>query len=451
MDQPLTRRERIARERAAEQAKAAAAAENADETFAVHPDDREPSAQPSEPAAPEAQSEAPAQSSADSPYDSSVEETAEFRLDQDEQAYESYRGQDHTPDTRDAGQPTPYAEPTPPAQRPFVRPAERDVRSGYGSGPQHYGSGPQHYGSGPQHAAAGAAGASYAAQQSSAPYGGGQPYSQHSPQHYGETEYQQAPPATTAESRAVRRKPEKEPLGFVRGTIRGFGELCITAGLVLILFVVWQLWWTDIEANKDNQNLAGSLTDKWRDNPYDKLPEDPDTPVPAAIPEENQAFGIMYIPRFGDNYYRTIAEGVSLEPVLNRMGMGHYPSTARPGDVGNFAMAGHRVTYGKPLNLIAEMQPGDRIYIQTKEGIYTYTFRNYDITLPDATEVLAPVPSAPEYKGKDRIMTLTACNPMFSARERYIAYATLTGWTPAGGDVPKELADSAAFKKAGGQ
>ncbi|MCK1803497.1 class E sortase [Brevibacterium sp. R8603A2] len=251
-------------------------------------------------------------------------------------------------------------------------------------------------------------------------------------------------------SRSARGSGEREPLGVVRGTVRTFGELCITAGLVLILFVVWQLWWTDIAANEDNANLADQLTSEWADNPRNELPPDPETPFVAEPVDMNSAFGIVYIPRFGEDYYRTMAEGVAMEPVLNRMGLGRYPNAAMPGEVGNFALAGHRVTYGKPLNLIAEMRPGDEIIVQTADGFYTYTFRNFDIVLPDATEVLAPVPDMPEFKGKDRIMTLTACNPMFSARERYIAYAELTDWQPAAEGVPESLADSPAFEKATG-
>lgn len=251
-------------------------------------------------------------------------------------------------------------------------------------------------------------------------------------------------------SRSARDSREREPLGVVRGTVRTFGELCITAGLVLILFVVWQLWWTDIAANEDNANLADQLTSEWADNPRNELPPDPETPFVAEPVDMNSAFGIVYIPRFGEDYYRTMAEGVAMEPVLNRMGLGRYPNAAMPGEVGNFALAGHRVTYGKPLNLIAEMRPGDEIIVQTADGFYTYTFRNFDIVLPDATEVLAPVPDMPEFKGKDRIMTLTACNPMFSARERYIAYAELTDWQPAAEGVPESLADSPAFEKATG-
>ncbi|MDN6747023.1 MAG: class E sortase, partial [Brevibacterium sp.] len=246
-------------------------------------------------------------------------------------------------------------------------------------------------------------------------------------------------------SRQRKQKPEREPLGPVRGTIRTFGELCITAGMILILFVVWQLWWTDIEANRDNEVLADQLTEDWSNQDPNELPEDPEEPVVADPVEKNHAFGIFYIPRFGDDYYRTAAEGVDLEPVLNRMGLGRYPNSAMPGEVGNFAVAGHRVTYGKPFNQIAKLRPGDEIIVQTKDGFYTYTFRNFDIILPDAVEVLAPVPDEPKFKGKDRILTMTACNPMFSARERYIAYAELTEWTPAADGAPESIKDSKAY------
>ncbi|WP_228282601.1 class E sortase [Brevibacterium atlanticum] len=260
----------------------------------------------------------------------------------------------------------------------------------------------------------------------------------------------QGPPPSRREQAATRRSRqpvEREPLGPVRGTVRTFGELCITAGLVLILFVVWQLWWTDIEANRDNENLADQLTEDWANQDPNKLPDDPDEPVVADPVDKNQAFGIFYIPRFGDDYYRTVAEGVDLEPVLNRMGVGRYPNSAMPGEVGNFSVAGHRVTYGKPFNKIANLRPGDEIIVQTKDGFYTYTFRNFDIILPDAVEVLSPVPAEPDYKGKDRILTMTACNPMFSARERYVAYAELTDWTPASDGAPDNIKDSKAYDK----
>ncbi len=292
--------------------------------------------------------------------------------------------------------------------------------------------------------AGGATGNGYAA----APQQGG--HAAHG--HLGEDQHQpQAAPQPQGRPqtrRQRRRQPvEKEPLGPIRGTVRTFGELCITAGLVLILFVVWQLWWTDIQANRDNEVLADELTQDWANQDPNELPDDPDEPVVSDPVGKNEAFGIFYIPRFGDDYYRTVAEGVDLEPVLNRMGVGRYPNSAMPGEVGNFSIAGHRVTYGKPLNQIANLRPGDEIIVQTKDGFYTYTFRNFDIILPDAVEVLSPVPDAPDFKGKDRILTMTACNPMFSARERYVAYAELTDWTPASDGAPDNIKDSKAYDK----
>lgn len=257
----------------------------------------------------------------------------------------------------------------------------------------------------------------------------------------------EAPEAGRRRRSGRKQTARREPLGPVRGTIRTFGELCITAGLILILFVVWQLWWTDIEANRDNEVLADELTQDWANQDPNELPDDPDEPIVADPVEKDHAFGIFYIPRFGDDYYRTVAEGVDLEPVLNRMGVGRYPNSAMPGEVGNFSVAGHRVTYGKPFNQIAKLQPGDEIIVQTKDGFYTYTFRNFDIILPDAVEVLSPVPSEPDFKGKDRILTMTACNPMFSARERYVAYAELTDWTPAQDGPPGNIKDSKAYDK----
>jgi sortase A len=372
--------------------------------------------------------------------------------------------------------PSASAPTSPPSPRPVIRPAERRATFRDISGPstqpvQTVGSppaaqhtprtfGPEAAGSQPgghPSAAARPAGsqsypsdpraaiAAAFAQPMDGPPAGSQPTAAH-----GTYDPAAAPPQQPEREQTARRRPEREPLGPVRATVRGFGELCITAGLILILFVVWQLWWTDIEANEDNAHLADQLTSEWAENPRNELPPDPETPVVAEPVDMNTAFGIMYIPRFGEDYYRTIAEGVSMEPVLNRMGLGRYPNAAMPGEVGNFALAGHRVTYGKPLNLIAELRPGDEIIVQTADGYYTYTFRNFDIVLPDATEVIAPVPSMPEFKGKDRILTLTACNPMFSARERYVAYAELTDWQPAAEGAPDSISASPAFAEATG-
>ena len=442
MDQPMTRRERRERERAAEAAARAQAggSEGAGPRSGAPQQGQAPQHSQSDwhaPAQPSQPGQSPALSQG-SPWGAQPAQASQ--PSQAAQQQSAWNSQPQQPQSA--------------ASRPVIRPASR-TQSRVGSGPSHQ---PSHT----QQTGAQSAGAY--------PASGRQTFL--SPPADAPTRTQpgagatQAMPVTTATAAAGtatagrggggakrtnrKRQTEYEPLGPVRGTIRAFGELCITAGLILILFVVWQLWWTDIAANKDNEVLADQLITEWRDNPANELPDDPDTPYVAEPVDENSGFGIMYVPRFGEDYYRTVAEGVSLEPVLNRMGVGRYPSSAMPGEVGNFAIAGHRVTYGKPLNQIHQLRPGDEIVVQTSDGFYTYTFRNFEIVLPDATEVLAAVPTLPEYKGKDRIMTLTACNPMFSARERYIAYAELTDWTPAGDGAPDSIADTSAYDKVGG-
>ncbi|WP_328698705.1 class E sortase [Brevibacterium rongguiense] len=465
MDQPMSRRERIAQERAAQEAQRggtpASAADAAEPASGRPPVGRQSAVQPT-----------------------AGEAAARGEQLSGEQSRGGRRGAEHfsaeqVSNEQSGGEPPterfdPIGGGQGSAARPVIRSAQPTgqqaaLGQGYGTGGRAYaGSAPHAPAQHPNAAAPSGPPAGGQAHPQSAQYGwptaaapAAADYSARTQPWAGQQQAQPAAPAVAGSTSAAgagdsgagggSRNREYEPLGPVRGTIRAFGELCITAGLVLILFVVWQLWWTDFAADNDNQKLADQLTTQWKDNPKDELPDDPDEPVVGKAPEAEKAFGIVYIPRFGDDYYRTLAEGVSLDPVLNNMGLGHYPSTAMPGDVGNFALAGHRVTYGKPLNQIAEMRPGDKIIVQTADGYYTYTFRNFDIVLPDDTDVLSPVPAYPKYKGKDRIMTMTACNPMFSARERYIAYSELTDWRPASKGAPSDIKDSPAFADAGGK
>ena len=112
-----------------------------------------------------------------------------------------------------------------------------------------------------------------------------------------------------------------------------------------------------------------------------------------------------------------------------------------PGAVGNFAIAGHRTTHGAPFGSIAQLRMGDRIYVQTAEGYYTYTFRNLQYVKPTQVQVLQQVPDAPvvDTASKDRLITMTSCNPKFSAAERIIAYGVFTSWQPLSAGPPTEI------------
>lgn len=235
------------------------------------------------------------------------------------------------------------------------------------------------------------------------------------------------------------------------------GELLITAGIIILLFIAWQLWWTNVESDARQSEVikefareldgalpagaddAGTGTGGGTTGPVDGAnPIDYGEPVVTPAPLEAGTIGVIYIPRFGANYTRPIVEGTS-QAVLDTLGLGHYSSTAMPGEVGNFAIAGHRQTHGAVLDNIHTLVPGDRIYVQTRDGFYTYVFRNTEIVLPSRVDVLLPVPTQPGSTPSERLLTMTSCNPRFGAQERIIAYSVMEHWQPLSAGVPDEI------------
>jgi sortase A len=125
--------------------------------------------------------------------------------------------------------------------------------------------------------------------------------------------------------------------------------------------------------------------------------------------------------------------------VLDKNGIGHYPGTQMPGEIGNFAVAAHRTTHGAPFKQLATLQVGDKIYVQTADGYYTYAFRGLEYVRPNGVGVLDPVPQFAGIAPTDRILTMTSCNPMFSASERIIAYSSLESWQPISAGPPAAI------------
>ncbi|RJT96640.1 class E sortase [Arthrobacter frigidicola] len=230
------------------------------------------------------------------------------------------------------------------------------------------------------------------------------------------------------------------------GLLSTAGELLITAGVLLILFVCWQLWWTGVQAAAV-QNTAAEQFVRQIGPSLQAVPENPSEGYgPAEVseaPGPGETFGIIYIPRFGPGYSRPLTEGTGTE-VLDTLGLGHYPSSAMPGALGNFALAGHRQTHGAVLDALHTLVPGDRIYVQTKDGFYTYIFRNQQIVLPERADVLLPVPTEPGFTPEESLLTMTSCNPRFGAQERIIAYSVLESWRPLSAGAPKAIAAQVA-------
>ncbi len=232
------------------------------------------------------------------------------------------------------------------------------------------------------------------------------------------------------------------------------GELLVTVGVVLVLFIAWQLWWTNAAADATQREVVNDFARTFKDSGAPVSPIRPDGAAdygPATVSPEPAAggsIGIAYIPRFGADYYRPIVQGTT-PAVLDTLGIGHYEGTAMPGGAGNFAVAGHRQTHGAVLDAIESLVPGDRIYVQTRDGYYVYAFRNSEIVLPSRTDVLLPVPSRPTEIPTESYLTMTSCNPRFGSGERFIAYSVLAHWQPASAGPPAEIA--AQVKRIAGQ
>ena len=244
-------------------------------------------------------------------------------------------------------------------------------------------------------------------------------------------------------------RPGRRRHDLVLAVVGVVGELMITAGVLLGGFVVWQLWWTDVEGDRAQAEIVASL-DWVEPAPQPADPAEPVAPtvaVPApgeppvpAEPGHATTFATLVVPRWAGEPERPISQGVDRATVLDPLGLGHYPGTAMPGAVGNFAVAGHRTTYGKPLNRIQELTAGDPLVVRTADAWYVYRVTSSRIVTPADVEVIAPNPADPVAAATERTITLTTCHPMFSARERYVVHGVLDYWAPATGPAPAELA-----------
>jgi len=195
----------------------------------------------------------------------------------------------------------------------------------------------------------------------------------------------------------------------LRLIIRGLGELCITAGIIVLLFATYELWGTGRYTREQQDRLGRDLLDSWKA-----------TQVTHERVRLGKGLAMIRIPRFGSGWRFVIVEGVDQDDL--RKGPGHYPGSALPGQVGNFVVSGHRTTYSAPFNRAGELRKGDRILIDTRSRQYVYEVTDRRIVRPSAVEVTAPVPMRPGARPTQKLITLTTCHPKYSAARRMIIF-----------------------------
>lgn len=227
----------------------------------------------------------------------------------------------------------------------------------------------------------------------------------------------------------------------LRTAVGVLGELLITAGVVVGLFAVYTLFWTGVETQNAQSALQEQfealssgdvLSSEPRTDPGSGDSRDDSAQVRPQL-EPGDAYARMRIPRLGDGWSWIVVEGVDLDDLTR--GPGRYPESADVGDIGNFAVAGHRATYGEPFAYLDRVQAGDDVLVEREGSVYRYVVTDSFITVPSNTDVLLPVPGQPGATAENAVITLTTCHPRWGSTERLILHGTLASVEPAGGDA----------------
>jgi len=258
----------------------------------------------------------------------------------------------------------------------------------------------------------------------------------------------------------LRPGPGARPAQDARAPLRWAGELLVTLGVVVLLFAGYEVVGTDWSAGAAQRGASEELDRLWRASAPTGAPgaagaSDGAGPGPAPVVGRPELR--MYVPALGRGWVRTVLEGVG-QDVLAR-GPGHYPGTALPGSPGNVAIAGHRVGHGAPFDAAADVRSCDAVVLETRTAWFVYRVLPFageqaawartaaarpscrgvaslagipgqEIVAPTATEVIAPVPGRPGAAASASLLTVTTCNPRFSARQRLVLHAVLVATYP---------------------
>ncbi|GAA3886624.1 hypothetical protein GCM10023084_44130 [Streptomyces lacrimifluminis] len=231
---------------------------------------------------------------------------------------------------------------------------------------------------------------------------------------------------------AARQAARAQKPGMAVMASRAVGEVFITTGVLMLLFVTYQLWWTNVRAHAQAGNEASSLQDDWASGKRE-----------PGVFEPGQGFAILDIPKL--DVVVPIAEGIDKKRVLDRGMVGHYAegglNTAMPSAAtGNFGLAGHRNTHGEPFRYINRLKKGDAIVVETQDKYYVYKMEAIlPVTPPSNTSVLDPIPNGSGFTKPGRYITLTTCTPEFTSKYRMIVWGKMVEERPRSKGKPDAL------------
>jgi sortase A len=202
------------------------------------------------------------------------------------------------------------------------------------------------------------------------------------------------------------------------------GRILIGAGVVILLFAAYQVWGTSLQEARTQTALRHTFVSDAKSNQLeqalnqataqDALPTGPPAVAPTTnAPAEGQPVGDLRIPKIGIN--QIMVEGTNTQDL--RKGPGHYTGTPLPGQSGNASVAGHRTTYGHPFYNLDGVAVGDPVVVTTVQGVFVYDAVKSEVVSPNDNSVLNNT--------SGHMLTLTTCNPRFSASSRLVVVAQL--------------------------
>lgn len=192
-------------------------------------------------------------------------------------------------------------------------------------------------------------------------------------------------------------------------------ELLFTLSALVLLFLVYQLWFTTEVAKSQHSEIAREFQ-SFISEVKPEQPELKPEPVFSMIESQSvQGVGLLYIPRLRSEVWAMPVVSGTDDSSLAK-GVGHYLSSELPGEVGNFAIAGHRATNGEPFAYFEKLREGDKVYLQTANGWFSYRLLQNQKIQDSEVWVLGDDPIG---LGEQRLITLTTCDPRWNSTQRW--------------------------------
>ena len=204
--------------------------------------------------------------------------------------------------------------------------------------------------------------------------------------------------------------PQSPERSTARRLMRAVGILLILAGVGMLAYIAWQYYGTNIVSKQKQEAVKEKIAEDWGKG------------------LDSDAIGLLRVPRFGDTYEKPIVKGFG-DDDLSR-GVGWDTKSARPGQIGNFAIAGHRVTHGEVFSKFPKLKKGDLVYVETRTDVYTYKLRNSGTSITVDFTVgwplqRVPAPGAAGERPTKAVLTMLTCSELFHTRNRNVVIGDL--------------------------